>query len=420
MAAPTGITEADLEFDHGTWDATGFARTALASWQTLARVIDHTLLRADATLHQVENLCDEAARYRFACATVNPMWVPTAVSLLAGTGIPVGTAIGFPLGAALDSTLRQEAAALTRLGAKELEMVIPVGQLKSGNHSAVRRSMHTTATVAHHHGAILKVILETSLLNVEEKLRGAEIPVHGEKARMRGWVRFGGQSPRPLTPTLSPRSPGQEPGEGEGVMRRRARLDFSGRGINLFNGFRRIFRARVRPRERKILIVRRRPFGPADERPAIGDGLFGGRSERVRLEAAPAGDGGKPMIAVELAHDFDHLVDRLEVGQRHGAVGDQQRLVQPARLDRHEFLRRMRHAAVEDVSDHGVHALLAQPHLRRDLGHRHAAIEVFDDALFPLEFRQPRGARVGRPRRGGGGKGGVERGEHGGLHCEGR
>lgn len=177
MAAPTGITEADLEFDHGTWDATGFARTALASWQTLARVIDHTLLRADATLHQVENLCDEAARYRFACATVNPMWVPAAVSLLAGTGIPVGTAIGFPLGAALDSTLRQEAAALTRLGAKELEMVIPVGQLKSGNHSAVRRSVHTTATVAHHHGAILKVILETSLLNVEEKLRGAEIAI---------------------------------------------------------------------------------------------------------------------------------------------------------------------------------------------------------------------------------------------------
>lgn len=177
MAATTGISEADLEFDHGTWDAAGFARTALASWQTLARVIDHTLLRSDATLHQVENLCDEAARYRFACATVNPMWVPAAVSQLAGTGIPVGTAIGFPLGAALDSTLRQEAAALTRLGAKELEMVIPVGQLKSGNHSAVRRSVHTTATVAHHHGAILKVILESSLLNVEEKLRGAEIAI---------------------------------------------------------------------------------------------------------------------------------------------------------------------------------------------------------------------------------------------------
>lgn len=177
MAAPTPVPEADLEFDHGTWDAAAFAANALTGWQSLAAVIDHALLKADATRDQVENLCDEAARYRFACAMVNPMWVPTAVSALSGTGIPVGVVIGFPLGAALDSTLRQEAAVLTRLGAKELEMVIPVGQLKSGNHHAVRRSIHTTATVAHHHGAILKVILETCLLNVEEKLRGAEIAI---------------------------------------------------------------------------------------------------------------------------------------------------------------------------------------------------------------------------------------------------
>ena len=177
MAAPTPVPEADLEFDHGSWDAAAFAANALACWQSLAAVIDHTLLRPDATRDQVENLCDEAARYRFACAMVNPMWVPTAVSVLAGTGIPVGVVIGFPLGATLDSTLRQEAAALTRLGAKELDMVIPVGQLKSGDHHAVHRTIHTTATVAHHHGAILKVILETCLLNVEEKLRGAEIAI---------------------------------------------------------------------------------------------------------------------------------------------------------------------------------------------------------------------------------------------------
>ncbi|HWE86593.1 MAG TPA: deoxyribose-phosphate aldolase [Terracidiphilus sp.] len=177
MATQTHIPETDLEFDHGTWDAAAFAANALAGWQTLAEVIDHTLLKAEATQEQVETLCDEAARYRFACAMVNPMWVPTAVSLLAGTGVPVGVVIGFPLGASLDSTMRQEAAALTRLGAKELDMVIPVGQLKSGNHNAVHRTIHTTATVAHHHGAILKVILETCLLNVEEKLRGAEIAI---------------------------------------------------------------------------------------------------------------------------------------------------------------------------------------------------------------------------------------------------
>jgi deoxyribose-phosphate aldolase len=177
MAAAFPVQDPDIEFDHGTFDAAGFTASALENWQTLGRVIDHTLLKPEATREQVENLCDEALRYRFACAMVNPVWVPTAVSVLAGTGVPVGVVIGFPLGASLDSTLRQEAATLTRLGAKELDMVIPVGQLKSGNHHAVERAIRGAANVAHHHGAILKVILETCLLNVEEKLRGAEIAI---------------------------------------------------------------------------------------------------------------------------------------------------------------------------------------------------------------------------------------------------
>jgi deoxyribose-phosphate aldolase len=177
MSTTYPVQDADLDFDHGTFDAAGFTAAAMANWQTLAGVIDHTLLKPEATREQVENLCDEAVRYGFACAMVNPVWVPAAVSVLAGTGIPVGVVIGFPLGASLDSTLRQEAAALTRLGAKELDMVIPVGQLKSGNHHAVERTIRAAAIVAHHHGAILKVILETCLLNVEEKLRGAEIAI---------------------------------------------------------------------------------------------------------------------------------------------------------------------------------------------------------------------------------------------------
>lgn len=177
MAVAAPVPNADLEFDHGTFDATGFAKQALSGWQSLASVIDHTLLKPEATREQVENLCDEAIRYRFACAMVNPIWVPAAVSVLAGTGVPVGVVIGFPLGASLVSTLRQEAAALLRLGARELDMVIPVGQLKSGNHAAVEHTIHAVANVTHHHGAILKVILETCLLNVEEKLRGAEIAI---------------------------------------------------------------------------------------------------------------------------------------------------------------------------------------------------------------------------------------------------
>ena len=177
MAAITPINSADLEFDNGSWDAASFAAQTLSSWQSLAAVIDHTLLKPDATHTQMSAVCAEAIRYRFACAMVNPVWASTAVGLLSGTGVPVGVTIGFPLGASLVSTLRQEAAALTRLGVRELDMVIPIGQLKSGNHHAVHHTIHAAATVAHHHGALLKVILETCLLTVEEKLRASEIAI---------------------------------------------------------------------------------------------------------------------------------------------------------------------------------------------------------------------------------------------------
>ena len=177
MAATSTGPETDLEFDNGSFDSAAFTARALSSWQALAAVIDHTLLKPDATREQIENLCAEAVRYRFACAMVNPVWASTAFSALSGTGIPVGVVIGFPLGASLVSTLRQEAAALTRLGARELDMVIPIGQLKSGNHHAVHHAVHAAVTVAHHHDALLKVILETALLSMEEKLRGAEIAI---------------------------------------------------------------------------------------------------------------------------------------------------------------------------------------------------------------------------------------------------
>jgi deoxyribose-phosphate aldolase len=178
MASVSPVQQEDLDdFDHGTFDSVAFTSQTLADWQNLAGIIDHTLLKPDATQEQVENLCDEAIRYRFACAMVNPLWVPTAVSVLSGTGIPVGVVLGFPLGASLVSTLRHEAAALTRLGARELDMVLPIGHLKSGNHQAVEHAIHATASVVHHNGAILKVILETCLLTVEEKLRAAEIAI---------------------------------------------------------------------------------------------------------------------------------------------------------------------------------------------------------------------------------------------------
>jgi len=177
MAATPLIQDFDLDFESGSFDSSAFAAETLANWQTLASVIDHTLLKPEATRDQIENLCDEAIRYRFACAMVNPAWASTAVSMLSGTGVPVGAVIGFPLGASLVSTLRHEAATLIRLGVRELDMVIPIGLLKSCDYMAVQNTIQTVAAIAHDHGALLKVILETSLLNVAEKLRGSEIAI---------------------------------------------------------------------------------------------------------------------------------------------------------------------------------------------------------------------------------------------------
>ena len=177
MSTSTPHQDTDTEFNHGSFDAAASAAAILSKWQSLAAVIDHTLLKPDATREQVKVLCEEAIRYRFACAMVNPVWVSTAVNVLSGSGIPVGVVIGFPLGAYLVSTLHQEAAALSRLGARELDMVIPIGLLKSGDNQAVQNAIVTAASVAHHHGALLKVILETALLSVEEKLRGSELAI---------------------------------------------------------------------------------------------------------------------------------------------------------------------------------------------------------------------------------------------------
>jgi deoxyribose-phosphate aldolase len=177
MTATTLIQDVELDFDNGSFDAAAFVAATLANRRTLAAVIDHTLLKPDATQEQVENLCDEAMRFRFACVMVNPAWAATAVSALSGTGLPVGSVLGFPLGASLVSTLRHEAATLIRMGVRELDMVIPIGRLKSGNYQAVEFAVQTVATAAHPHGALLKVILETALLTVEEKLRASEIAI---------------------------------------------------------------------------------------------------------------------------------------------------------------------------------------------------------------------------------------------------
>jgi deoxyribose-phosphate aldolase len=171
------MTPIALEIDENesTFDTAGFAKRALSSRQALASVIDHTLLKPEATREQVLKLCAEAAEYRFACAMVNPAWVTTAYAALAGTDVPVGVVVGFPLGANLSTTKREEAAALVRLGARELDMVLNIGLLKSGENALIQNDIRGVAGIVHGAGAILKVILETSALNLEEKLRASEL-----------------------------------------------------------------------------------------------------------------------------------------------------------------------------------------------------------------------------------------------------
>jgi deoxyribose-phosphate aldolase len=165
------------EIDHGSgyFDVTGFATAALASAPALAAVFDHTLLKPESTREQVVRVCEEAVTFRFACAMVNPAWVSLAHSVMAGTGVPVGVVVGFPLGANLATTKREEALALIKLGARELDMVMNLGLLKSGMNALVEQDIRGVVQVAHEAGALVKVILETCLLSVEEKLRAAEL-----------------------------------------------------------------------------------------------------------------------------------------------------------------------------------------------------------------------------------------------------
>lgn len=162
----------------GTFDAAGFASNALATAASLAAVLDHTLLKPEATRDQVLALCQEAAEHRFACAMVNPTWVPLATSVLAGTGIPVGVVIGFPLGASLSTTKRDEAREMVKMGARELDMVLNIGMLKSGLYDQAEADIRSVTEVGRAAGAVVKVILETCLLSMPEKLRAAEIVIH--------------------------------------------------------------------------------------------------------------------------------------------------------------------------------------------------------------------------------------------------
>jgi deoxyribose-phosphate aldolase len=143
-------------------------------WHAVAATIDHTLLKSEASREQIVRLCEEAANFGFAAVCVNPWWIGVAASLLRGTTVKVATTIGFPLGANHTTVKRFEAEEAIRLGAQELDMVMNIGALKSGDRQSARNDIAAVAEVTRAGGAILKVILETPLLTLEEKILGCE------------------------------------------------------------------------------------------------------------------------------------------------------------------------------------------------------------------------------------------------------
>ena len=141
----------------------------------LAGFIDHTLLRADATAADIGKLCDEAILHAFCCVCVNGSWVRHAHDLLEGSGVKVAATAGFPLGAASTAAKCLEIKAAIEEGAREVDVVLNIGRLKQGDDRYVLRELCDLVDAAA--GGTLKVILETCLLNREEKVRACRLVV---------------------------------------------------------------------------------------------------------------------------------------------------------------------------------------------------------------------------------------------------
>ncbi len=142
---------------------------------TLARLIDHTLLKPEAGEEQIRALCAEAAQYGFASACVHPSWVPLCSELLSESATKVCATIGFPLGATLPAVKAYEVEQVAQLGAHEVDMVLNIGCLRDGNYWAVYRDIAAVVDAARDNGLLLKVIIETALLDQEQKIAACVI-----------------------------------------------------------------------------------------------------------------------------------------------------------------------------------------------------------------------------------------------------
>jgi len=136
----------------------------------VAALIDHTLLKAEATRNDIVRICGEALQYRFASVCVNSVFVTQVAEALRGSPVKTCVVVGFPLGANLPAVKLDEAREAIERGAQEIDMVIHVGGLKGGDDAAVRSEIEGLSRLVHERQAILKVILETALLSEEEKV----------------------------------------------------------------------------------------------------------------------------------------------------------------------------------------------------------------------------------------------------------
>lgn len=145
------------------------------SWREIAATIDHSLFKPEADRNDIIKLVEEAIGYGFAAVCINPTWIALVASIVHGTPVKVASTVGFPLGASHSSVKRFEAFEAIRLGAQELEMVMNLGALKSGDRTLVQMEIQSVAEIAHSYGAIVKVILETPLLTLEEKILSCQL-----------------------------------------------------------------------------------------------------------------------------------------------------------------------------------------------------------------------------------------------------
>jgi deoxyribose-phosphate aldolase len=150
-------------------------RAGIAYPREIAQMIDHTLLKPDATRAQIEALCAEAREHSFATVCVNPAWVGTCALLLSGSATRVCSVVGFPLGATTPEVKAYEATRTIEDGACEVDMVMNVGALKSGDYRGVERDVAAVVEAGHRGGAIVKVILENALLTDDEKVKACII-----------------------------------------------------------------------------------------------------------------------------------------------------------------------------------------------------------------------------------------------------